>query len=167
MSELHYMDQITEKIWLGNFASSKDINELKNRGIKKVLCIMDYPPFNYEEKDGINQKVIKIPDIPVINIIKHFGECLNFISGEDKVLVHCLAGSSRSASFVIAYIMWNQKMKFQAAFDLVKNKRSSIYPNYGFIQQLELFQELLEKNEYDITKINFQDIKWKLKPIII
>ena len=162
MSELHYMDQITEKIWLGNYASSKDVNELKNRGIKKVLCIMDYPPFNYEEKDGINQKVIKIPDIPVINIIKYFGECLNFISGEENILVHCLAGSSRSASFVIAYIMWSKKMKYQDAYDFVKSKRPYIFPNYGFINQLLLFEKLLEKNEYDINKINFKKIKWIL-----
>ena len=167
MSKEHDMDQITEKLWLGNYVSSINIIELKKAEIKKVLCVMDSKPFVYKENDGFIQKIIKIGDNPVVNIIQYFGECLNFISGEEKVLVHCLAGSSRSASFVIAYIMWNEKKKFQEAFDLVKSKRYYIFPNYGFIQQLKLFEELLEKNEYDINKINFKEINWKLKPEII
>ena len=162
MSVEHDMNQITEKLWLGNYVSSTNINELKKAGIKKVLCVMDTRPFKYDEKNDINQKVIKIGDNPSVNIIKYFGECLNFISGEENILVHCLAGSSRSASFVIAYIMWSKKMKYQDAYDFVKSKRPYIFPNYGFINQLLLFEKLLEKNEYDINKINFKKIKWIL-----
>ena len=162
MSVDHDMNQITEKLWLGNYVSSANINELKKAGIKKVLCVMDTRPFKYDEKNDINQKVIKIGDNPSVNIIKYFGECLNFISGEENILVHCLAGSSRSASFVIAYIMWSKKMKYQDAYDFVKTKRPYIFPNYGFINQLLLFEKLLEKNEYDINKINFKKIKWIL-----
>ena len=142
MSVEHDMDQITEKLWLGNYESSININKLKKARIKKVLCVMDSKPFNYEEKDGINQKVIQIEDNPSVNIIQYFEECLNFISGEEKVLVHCSFGLSRSTSFVIAYIMWRKKMKFKDAYDLVKNKRPCIFPNSGFIQQLQLFEEL-------------------------
>ena len=97
------------------------------------------------------------------NIIKYFGECLNFIKGEDKILVHCVAGSSRSATIVIAYIMWSKKMTYSKAFNFVKNKRSIIYPNTGFIEQLKLFEKELIKNDYDIDKIKFDEIKWQYK----
>ena len=74
-----------------------------------------------------------------------------------------MVGSSRSASFVIAYIMWNKKMSFKEAFEYVKSKRKTILPNPGFTEQLELFEkELIEKN-YDIDKINFSEIKWEPK----
>ena len=63
-----------------------------------------------------------------------------------------MAGVSRSATIVIAYLMWKKKMKFDEAFSFVQKKRT-IVPNYGFKQQLKLFEKELEKNEYDINKI--------------
>jgi protein-tyrosine phosphatase len=53
-----------------------------------------------------------------------------------KVLFHCAAGVSRSASFVIAYLMKDQGISYQEAFNFVKSKRSIIRPNSGFVQQL-------------------------------
>ena len=74
--------------------------------------------------------------------------------------MHCAAGVSRSASIVIAYIMWDKKMSFEEAFEFVESKRK-IGPNNGFIEQLKLFEkELIEKN-YDINKIKFEEIKWE------
>ena len=74
--------------------------------------------------------------------------------------MHCAAGVSRSASIVIAYIMWDKKMSFEEAFEFVESKRN-IGPNNGFIEQLKLFEkELIEKN-YDIDKIKFEEIKWE------
>ena len=54
-------------------------------------------------------------------------------------------------------------MTYSDVFDFVRNKRSIVYPNPGFIEQLKLFEkELIEKN-YDIDKIKFDEIKWKKK----
>ena len=71
-----------------------------------------------------------------------------------------MAGASRSATIVIAYLMWAKKMSFNDAFNFVKGKRL-IIPNLGFKQQLEMFEKLLIDNNYDIDKINFKEIKWK------
>ena len=71
---------------------------------------MEGDPSNFSYKEhGFNQKIINIMDYDSENIIQYFGECLNFIKGEDKVFVHCAAGESRSATVVIAYIMWKKK----------------------------------------------------------
>ena len=159
--EINDMDKITENLWLGNYAAANNMTNLKKEGIKKVLCVMDFPIITYNEEDNINQKVISIVDVPSENIIKYFGESLKFIDGEDKVLVHCMAGASRSATIVIAYIMWKEKKPMDDAIKFVQSKRNAVYPNYGFTKQLRMFENLLKENEYDLNKINFKDINWK------
>ena len=155
------MDEIVDNIWLGNYIAAKDKDLLKKQGIKKVLTVMDdYGPI-YENNEFIHKKFL-VDDINSQNIIQYFGECLNFIKGEEKVLVHCMAGASRSATIVIAFLMWAKKMKFDEALKLTMSKRSIVYPNFGFLDQLKKFEKLLIDNEYDIGKINFKEIKWKL-----
>ena len=107
------------------------------------------------------KKIINISDYDDENIIQYFGECLNFIKGEEKVFVHCAAGESRSATIVIAYIMWKKKLTFDKAYKFVKEKRSRIYPNFGFRQQLQMFEKLLFENGFNISNIYFKSIKWK------
>ena len=154
------IDEITDKLYLGDLLGAFNVEKLKSLGIKKVLSVIIGTFSKYKESDNIIQKTIWVNDVPWQNIIKYFGECLNFIKGEDKVLVHCAAGVSRSASIVIAYIMWDKKMSFEEAFEFVESKRN-IGPNNGFIEQLKLFEkELIEKN-YDIDKIKFEEIKWE------
>jgi len=92
-------------------------------------------------------------------IIKYFGECLNFMDWEEKTLVHCKIGTSRSATIVIAYLMWKQKMKYDDAYNFVKIKRKRIGPNSGFKEQLKIFENLLIKNDYDLNKIDFNNIE--------
>ena len=150
---------IKDFLWLGNSYEANNKEDLKKKGIKKVLSLWDCNGQNYKEEDEFIHKKIIIADDFNQNIIKYFGECLNFIKGDEKVFVHCLAGSSRSASFVIAYLMWSQKKTFSEAFDYVRSMRY-ISPNDGFQEQLKMFENLLVKNDYDLDKIDFKKIKW-------
>ena len=150
---------IKDFLWLGNSYAAEDIEDLKKKGIKKILSVWDCLGPNYQDNEFIHKK-IKIADVYKANIIQYFGECLNFIKGDEKVFVHCIAGSSRSASIVIAYIMWSEKKTFSEAFDFVKSKRL-INPNLGFQDQLKMFEKLLVEKNYDLDKINFKEIKWE------
>ena len=156
------IDEIEEgKLWLGSFDPG-NVNALKEKGITKILSLMDGNSSNFSYKEqGFNQKIINIMDYDTENIIQYFGECINFIKGEEKVFVHCAAGESRSATIVIAYLMWKKKMSFDKAYNLVKEKRSRIYPNFGFRQQLQMFEKLLFQNGFNISNIYFRSIKWK------
>ena len=74
-----------------------------------------------------------------------------------------MSGASRSASVVIAYVMWAQKMPFKEALDFVSKKRSAVFPNQGFKDQLKKFEGILKENNYDLNKIDFKNIKWEPK----
>jgi len=60
----------------------------------------------------------------------------DLLSKGDNVLVHCVAGVSRSATMIIAYLIKYRKMGYHAAFNFVKNNRPIIWPNDGFRNQL-------------------------------
>ena len=55
------------------------------------------------------------------------------------------------------FILFNKNMD---AFKFVLEKRL-VGPNYGFMEQLKLFEQELIKNNYDLDKIKFNEIKWK------
>ena len=69
-----------------------------------------------------------------------------------------MIGSSRSATIVIAYIMWKQKMKYDDAYNFVKNKRKIANPNFGFVEQLKIFEEILKENDYNLNNIDFNNL---------
>ena len=153
------MSQITENLYLGNIYDAQNINKLLKLGIKKVLSlILDKQLLSYPQE--IEHKIIYISDFPSENIIQYFGECLLFIDDNKKILVHCVAGASRSATIVIAYIMWKNQLEFKEAITYVKQIRPIINPNYGFEKQLKMFDELLKKNKYNINNINFKEVKY-------
>ena len=155
------MDEIIEnKLWLGNYSSALGTQILKEKGINKVITVTDFSEgIKYDE--NINHKKFSIDDSPKENIIQYFDDCLNFIKEEGKILVHCMAGVSRSASIVIAYLMWTKKLEFEQALAEVREKRPLVGPNIGFEKQLQMFEKLLKENNYEIEKIKFKDIKWE------
>jgi protein-tyrosine phosphatase len=157
---LNDISQITDTIYLGNEESALNKQELKSLGIRKVLTVMSAFGNHYNKNEFVH-KSIEVEDAYDTNLIKYFKECLLFMDGYDKVFVHCAAGMSRSATVVIAYLMWKKQMLLNEAINFVKKKRPIISPNLNFMRQLQTFQELLIKKDYDINKINFKNIKIK------
>ena len=155
------INEIKDGLWLGDNYAANNVKDLKKKGIKKILTVMNQTGPIYKSEDGFIHKKFELSDFESENIIKYFGECLNFIDGKEKVLVHCMAGASRSATIIIAYLMWKDKMKYDDALDFVQKKRFIVYPNEGFREQLKLFENELKKNNYDINKIKFNEIKWE------
>ena len=139
---------IEDKLYLGNEGSSFSKKKLKKKGITDII-IVGYNLYKFYPED-FNYKQIEIDDNEHEEILKYFIPIILYIlNNEDKVFfIHCQAGISRSASIVISIIMFIKKLNFEEAFKFVSNKRKIISPNFGFIQQLKEFQEMLELIDY-------------------
>jgi atypical dual specificity phosphatase len=51
-----------------------------------------------------------------------------------------MAGKSRSATMVIAYLMRKQTINYQEALEYVQARRNIVSPNEGFLSQLMKYQ---------------------------
>lgn len=76
-------------------------------------------------------------------------------SSDKGVLVHCLAGVSRSVTITVAYLMHKCSLSLNDAFNLVRSRKSNIAPNFHFMQQLHSFERELKDRE-DRHKVNDQ-----------
>ncbi|CAH0554771.1 unnamed protein product [Brassicogethes aeneus] len=64
-------------------------------------------------------------------------------SRQKGVLVHCLAGVSRSVTITVAYLMRKCCLNLNDAFNVVRARKSNIAPNFHFMEQLHNFEKEL------------------------
>lgn len=141
------INQINDKLYLGDYWSAFEKDHLKKLDIKQILVCGD--DLKFFHPNDFTYKKINIRDKPDQNISKYFKECIEFIE-QDNTLVHCQFGISRSASIVICYIMFKNKMTLVQALSFVTEKRNKVKPNSGFIEQLENFELKLISNNWEL-----------------
>lgn len=77
-----------------------------------------------------------VPDL--LRLVKVIDDRIN--DGK-RVLIHCQCGVSRSATLVVAYVIYkNPSMSVQECYDAVKRKSKWIGPNMNLIMQLQEFR---------------------------
>jgi protein-tyrosine phosphatase len=65
--------------------------------------------------------------------LEQAADFINLSMSLTNVLVHCMAGVSRSVSFVIAYLMKYRKMTFEDALILMRSRRS-VVKIYSYVE---------------------------------
>ncbi|CAG8468040.1 9559_t:CDS:2 [Paraglomus occultum] len=126
--QILFGDEIIPGVFLGSYASAKDRDWLDQNQITHILTVATglSPAF----PDNFTYKIITVRDHPYENILAHFDSSAKFISNairkNGRVLVHCQAGVSRSASVIIAYLMKTKNMVLDDAWDYVSERRSII-----------------------------------------
>ena len=82
-------------------------------------------------KIGIYDNIYQDIDNVLLFLIPKLLEQLNL---NKKILFHCWAGASRSASFAISLLSKYNKITLLDSYKLAKLKRSCVNPNYHFIE---------------------------------
>nr|VZI33198.1 unnamed protein product [Spirometra erinaceieuropaei] len=120
------MDIIEDGLYLGGRPRNCDLPKLRKAKIKSILTV-DLSPLEDAVFNCYKRLYIKLADDPSQNILSVLEEALLFVEEniqEGAVLVHCLAGVSRSATIVIAYIMRKYRIPYNEAFYRVTRMRS-------------------------------------------
>jgi len=141
----HQPDQILEHLFLGDEKdaySKKTITRLGITHVVTVTMVTDFVSYKQKFPPGVKCLVVSVLDEADENIAQYFKRTNAFIDEGRKlgnVLVHCVWGISRSASFVIAYVMQHKGVDYRTAFRMVHRARPIVAPNSGFRQQLASF----------------------------
>jgi len=81
----------------------------------------------------------------------HLSRVASLISDEveagGNVLIHCVAGVSRSASFILAYLISSYNLTLQQALCHLKIVRPWVNPNKGFLSQLRSWEEQQNRSQ--------------------
>lgn len=135
------------RLWIDNYGGASEI-KLRTRSITAV-CALGGPEAGYEPvPEDVAYLSIVVDDYHYVDIRAHFDAATDFIHSEmqkpgGRVLVHCAAGVSRSATICMAYLMRFHHLSFRAAYAVVLDARSIVDPNPGFITQLQQYEEEL------------------------
>ncbi|XP_072834978.1 dual specificity protein phosphatase 2 [Pogona vitticeps] len=134
--------EILPFLYLGSCYHSSNREVLESLGITAVLNVSSSCPNHFEGR--FLYKSIPVEDSHMADISVWFQEAIHFIdsvkSSEGRVLVHCQAGISRSATICLAYLIQSRRVRLEEAFDFVKQRRGVISPNFGFMGQLLQFE---------------------------
>ncbi|MED6234682.1 Dual specificity phosphatase 29 [Xenoophorus captivus] len=153
-----HVNEVWPNVYIGDEQTAKDKLTLKRLGITHILNAaegtwnnVDTGPGYYRDMDIVYYGVVA-EDVPAFDLSQYFFSAAKFIQEtlgkpQNKLLVHCVMGRSRSATLFLAYLMIYEKMTVVDAIEHVKKCRR-IIPNWGFLKQLrELDQQLLEGRE--------------------
>lgn len=138
--------RILSYLYLGSQEDALSSATLKALGIDNVLNVSISCPKPDFIADA-NFLRISVNDGHAAKIRPFFDVAYRFIEkcrkANSKVIIHCLAGISRSPTLAIAYLMRNLNLRSDDAYKFVKEKRPTISPNFNFLGQLYEYDRIL------------------------
>mgnify|MGYP004502288915 CR=1 FL=1 len=161
-----WVDQVPRagKLYIGGLYALYQTDLIRAAGITHVLSVIDYDPLLQEKFSHLKHFHIRADDHPNENLLQHFPEAVKYVdqalkevkqiekaenaASEDAaddaggVFVHCAMGKSRSATLVVAYLMWKYRLDAATALDQLCEGRPVCDPNPGFKEQLSVWEKM-------------------------
>ncbi len=136
------------QLWIGgDLVDFRDNGDLDSLGITHFVCVdmgCGHWLYTRNRRPPVKRLLIEIQDEPEVDISCYFQRVRAFIDAAfaegGKVLVHCLAGISRSVSMVAAYLMMQNAWTVEQALAKIRETRPQAGPNCGFKIQLHDLQ---------------------------
>ncbi|EAT47801.1 AAEL001110-PA [Aedes aegypti] len=153
------MNKVMPGLYIGNYRDSKDYQQLERYQITHIVSIHDSPRRFHPDKHYL---CVMAADTPDQNLSQYFSVCNDFIHAarlkEGHVLIHCLAGMSRSVTVAVAYIMSVTPLNWKEALKVVRAGRAIANPNLGFQNQLQDFESYKLLDERKRLKERFPSL---------
>jgi len=154
-------DQITEALYVGARPRAEDVPVLAEAGITHVVSCLEEAELSTLELPGLDVQTlgVAIRDGMDQDIAASFPRLFDFASraGEhagSKLLVHCEAGVSRSATLATALLMKSKGQTFLEAFGRLREKRAGVLPNIGFASQLQHLEYALYPDRRAVDELS-------------
>ena len=168
MSVFGAMSQITEDLFLCGLRGLSGEN-IKKNGITHIVNVTsDLPNSTFP---GVSVTRYSALDEPNQDLKQYFHPAADLIhetiKSGGKVVVHCMAGVSRSTSIVLAYLVKYRNMTLREAFKHTRDRRSIVHPNFGFFRQLIDFErEIRISCEPSVKMVKLNDHSTEMVPDI-
>ncbi|VDN58135.1 unnamed protein product [Dracunculus medinensis] len=95
------------------------------------------------------------PDVDIYSFLDFLSDQIEVnIADGGNVLVHCVAGVSRSASICLAYLTKYKCRSLRDAYHLMIDKRPLVRPNLGFWQALITYEKTIKGNSGSVRLIS-------------
>lgn len=138
---------IPRLLFLGDMSHATSQSRLKELQISHVLTIHTEP---LKLPNSFVHTFFDLEDAPSANIAQYFEPMYEFVekakSARKRVLIHCGAGASRSATLCAAYLMRTKHWGVEDALKFLKEHRSKVNPNPGFLSALHEYSQSLDVN---------------------
>jgi len=159
------MSRIQDNLYLGSYEDAKNRRLLHSQKITHIVTVGIELKTIYPE----SFKYLYIPayDSPDYKLIVYFDEIADFIHNaiereKGKVFVHCYWGVSRSTTAILAYFIKHHNMSPLEAKIHVRQRRSIIYPNEGFLQQLEIYSKKINQSKIE-KQTKEKPLTWEME----
>ncbi|KAI9136788.1 protein-tyrosine phosphatase-like protein, partial [Paraphysoderma sedebokerense] len=139
------ISQITNSIYISTLQTLQNNSILRENGITHILLAVPIDDQQYTTTEEFQFMNVSLYDTESEDLLSQLPACMEFIENgviQGKVVVCCVAGMSRSAGIVIAYLMKHLHLNVDAAFNMVSEKRPCIMPNRGFMLQLQWWGDM-------------------------
>lgn len=147
--ENYPMTEILHGIFIGGESNARNLEELSSEHIRHIINVTSHVPLYHS--DQFKYCHIPADDTQKQNLLEYFDQAYTFIcnaiENNEKILVHCVAGISRSPAIVISFLMRYAHMNMNDAYELVKTKRSIVSPNLNFMGQLLQYEKKLNEQK--------------------
>lgn len=161
MNNYFHAQQIVPGLWLGNRRTIIGTDDFLNKyGIDVVISAMTDYEYDEHMIDKVDMEgrewhrlVIDDEAAEPIEVYFDFVHLVirKALANNKRVLVHCSAGVSRSATLVAAYLIKEKRLTAQGAINHIIARRECICPNDGFRRKLKELQTELEEERLNQT----------------
>ena len=146
LGQLDLPSQINEWLFLGSEWNASDVQVLERIGVTHVVNVSreidNFFPNRFHYYN------VRVYDDESSELLRYWNSVFKFIENakqvNGRVLVHCKMGVSRSAACVVAYVMKSQHLCRDEAVEFVRQKRTCVQPNKGFMEQLLVYEGILK-----------------------